>query len=161
MMVLVLHSIVIATVFMAVALVQCAVSLLQAAVNHRASEPMPSERIISLPRRSLLGVIVFASACLCMATVSFADEPNNWTSFQAGGRCQLEMKLPITWSSEPESLAWSAELPGGEEVAVNQLWDASVETVGEPTTVSHVQYAAAAAQGHLLIRRGDRIYAIR
>jgi outer membrane protein assembly factor BamB len=50
----------------------------------------------------------------------------------------------------------------GEEVATNSLWESSLETAGGPSNSSaHVQYAAAASQGWLLVRRGDRLYAIR
>jgi outer membrane protein assembly factor BamB len=50
----------------------------------------------------------------------------------------------------------------GNEVATNSLWESTPAVPGEPAVTSdHVQYAAVASQGSLLIRRGDRLYAIR
>lgn len=49
----------------------------------------------------------------------------------------------------------------GGEIATNKLWDVADEQVGEPNTSSHTQYAAAVAENTLLIRRGDRVYALR
>lgn len=52
-------------------------------------------------------------------------------------------------------------IPDAKEIASNNLWNASSDQAGEPNTNSHVQYAAAVAGETLLIRRGDRLYALR
>jgi outer membrane protein assembly factor BamB len=52
-------------------------------------------------------------------------------------------------------------LETGEELATNQLWEAPTEAVGEPSMTGNVQYAAATSAGYLLIRRGDKLFAIR
>jgi outer membrane protein assembly factor BamB len=50
-------------------------------------------------------------------------------------------------------------LEDGAEVSTNTLWDA--EAAEGPTAGAGVQYAVAAVDGYLLIRRGDRLFAIR
>ncbi len=50
----------------------------------------------------------------------------------------------------------------GTELETNSLWEVAAEVEGQPAVSStQIQYAAAAANGTLLIRRGDRLYAIR
>jgi outer membrane protein assembly factor BamB len=48
----------------------------------------------------------------------------------------------------------------GSEIGVNSLWESPTQKAGEPVVSSHIQYAAAASDGFLLIRRGDTLFAI-
>ena len=53
-------------------------------------------------------------------------------------------------------------IDSGEEVASNELWaGGDDQPAGAPGFSGHIQYAAAAGDGVLVIRRGDRVYAIR